>query len=318
MPTLSEYQKLEKDMVVAGIYQNLITADALTAMLSFKSFEGNSMVYNRENVLPTSSTHAVGDTWETTEPTFTKKTASLTIVGSQSGIDLFAAETLSSVQSQEAAVMSLMAKSLSRKIAQLVIQGEPEATATHWEGLDSLVRSESRMMAMDAGTVGATAGSAETELTLDRLDAMIDQIDDSQTKPDALIMNATMRRKLTALSRVPGSGVMMNEIDMFGHRVRTYDGIPMVTTNWITDEEQYNDSSTWTSSTATTIFAVQFGQEKEGYTLIHNGDVLTPRVRDLGVKRDAEFHEKRMVAYLQAVTFSSKKIAALGGIDSAA
>mgnify|MGYP005813889363 CR=1 FL=1 len=314
---LTEWAKLEKDLVMKGVFEEILTADFLMAMLRFKSFEGNSLVYNRELTLPTSVTHAVGDTWETTKPTFTKKTASLVTVGTQSGVDLYIRDTRGSVQDPNAVNMSLMTKSLTREISRLVIQGEPEATSTQFEGLDSLCRAETRMMAMDDGNIDGP-GTAETELTMDRLDAMIDEIDDGQTKPDALIMNNTIRRKLSQLARSSGvSGIYENNVEMFGHKVSTYDGIPIVRTNFITNAEVYNDSGSWPSSTATSIFAVQFGEEKQGYTLLHNGPVMQPRVRPLGIKRDEEIEEFRMVVYLQAVTFSTKRIIGLGGIDSA-
>jgi len=315
MPTLSEYAKLSNDPVESAIFDAIITEDMLTAALMFEPMEGNSLVYNRENALPASATHAVGDTWEDSEATYTKKTASLTIVGVQSPLDRFAIATRSNVMDQRAVVRIGMAKSLSRKIAGLVITGEPESVTTEFEGLDSLCRAETRMMAMDDGNIDGP-GTAETELTQDRLDAMIDMVEGGL--PDALVMNKTMRRKLTALSRVAGSGVVMGNIEMFGHKVRTYDEIPILINDFVTNAEVYNDSGTWPSSTATTIFALKFGKEKQGYTLLHNGPVMTPDFQDLGIKEKKNEELYRMVAYLQGITYSAKYIAALGGIDSAA
>jgi hypothetical protein len=315
--TLTEYAKLSNDVVERGVIEEIITADALLAMLKFKGHSGNSYVYNRESTLPTSSVHQVGDTWASTKPTFSQKTATLATVGVQTGLDLFIRDTRDNVNDPKAVTISAMAKSLARKFSQLVIKGEPENNADEPEGLDSLVRSETRMMAMDDGNVDGP-GAAETELTLDRLDAMIDQVDDGQTKPDALVMNTTMRRKLTNLSRAAGSGVLMDTIEMFGHKVRTYDGIPIVINNWISDSEQYNDTSTWTSSTATTIFGLKLGQESGGFTVLHNGPVLSPRMYSLGIRRDKHEEEYRMAIYVQTIVFSSKQVIALGGIDSAA
>ena len=315
MATIDQYAKLANDEVVEGIFDNILTANELMPFLQFKGFNGNSLVYNRENVLPTSTTHAVGDTWTDSEPTFTKKTAALTIVGVQSPMDRFIAQTRSNVQSPKAITIASMSKSLARKIADLVITGEPEAVSTEFEGLDAVIRSETRMMAMDDGNVDGP-GTNETELTLDRLDAMIDQVE--LGKPTVLLMNKTMRRKITALSRAAGSGVLMDKIEMFGHQIRTYDGIPIVINDFITSAEQYNDSSTWPSSSATTIFAVKFGEENQGYTIVHNGDVLQPDVQDLGTKHDKNEDAFRLVVYIQGLTYSSKMVSALGGIDSAA
>lgn len=316
MPTLSEYAKLAGDLVIEGVFDNILTASELAPWLQFESFKGNSLVYNREKALPTSTTHAVGDTWADTEPTYTKKTASLTIVGTQSPLDRFALQTRGNVQSQEAVLFSGMSKSLARKFEDLIISGEPEAVTTEFEGLDSLCRAETRMMAMDDGVVDGP-GAAETELTMDRLDAMIDQVENGL--PTVLIMNKTMRRKLTSLCRATNSsGIMVPAIDDFGRQVFRYNTIPIVISDYITNAEQYNDASTWPSSTATTIFAVKFGKENQGYTIIHNGEVLTPDIQRLGIKEKKNENLYRMVIYVQAVTYSAKMIAALGGIDSSA
>ena len=315
MPTLSDWANLEKDDVLKGIFENLITEDALMPMLEFESMEGNSHVYNREKALPTAATVAVGGTLADTEPTWTKKTATLKTIYVQSPLDRYVLQTRGSVQDPKAVLISSMTKAMARKLGQLFITGEPENVTTEFEGLDSLCRAETRMMAMDDGNVDGP-GTAETELTLDRLDAMIDQIESG--KPDALAMNKTMRRKLTALSRATGSGVVMDTIDMFGHQVTRYDGIPILINEWITSAEQYNDTSTWPSSTATTIFAVKFGREKQGFTVMHNGPVLTPDLQDIGIKGDKNENLYRFVVYVDSLTYSAKMIAALGGIDSAA
>lgn len=314
MPDLTEYAKLSNDALTAGVFDNIITANELMPFLQFETFAGNSLKYNRESTLPAAVTHAVGDTWQDTEPKYTQKTADLTIVGVQSPLDRFVLQTRGNEQSQEAVLFSKMSKSLARKIADLVITGEPEATTTHWEGLDSLCRSETRMRAMDDGAQDGP-GTAETELTLDRLDVVIDDVEHGY--PDVLIMNKTMRRKLTALSRVAGSGVVMDQIEMFGHQIQRYNGLPIVINDFITNAEQYNDASTWSSSTATTIFAVKFGKANQGYTIIHNGPVLEPQIDNIGIKENKNENLYRMVVYLQALVYSAKMISALGGIDSA-
>jgi len=315
MPTLSEFAKLANDEVNRGVIEEIITENALMPLLQFKGFEGNSFLYNRESTLGASATHAVGDTWADTEPTYTQKTAALTIVGVQHPLDMFIRDTRGNVNNQEAILLQQMAKSLARKIEQLVITGDAGTVSTEFEGLTSLLLSETRMMAMDDGNVDGP-GTAETELTLDRLDAMIDQVENGP--PDALIMNKTMRRKLTALSRASGSGVVMDQVDMFGHQVRTYNAIPMVINDFITNAEIYEDSGTWSSSTATTIYGVQFGEEKGGLTILHNGPVMTPSVQRIGIKENKNEELFRMVVYLQQIIFSTKHVIGLGGIDSAA
>jgi HK97 family phage major capsid protein len=316
MPTLSEYQKLANDDVIAGVFDNIITASELAPFLQFRSFSGNSLVYNRESTLGAAATHQVGDTWAETEPTYTKKTVSLTTVGIQHPLDRFAMQTVDNVQSQEAVLLSKMAKSIARKLEDLLLNGNSGSVSTEPEGLTSLLISDSRLLMMDDGSQPSTIAGDETELTLDRLDALIDLVE--QGKPDFLMMNKTMRRKMTALARATGSGVVLNSAEMFGHQYVVYNGIPVVINDYISNAETYENSGAWGSSSATTIYAVKTGEEKQGWTVIHNGGVLEPDVQRLGTKFDKNEDAYRMAVYLNAVVYSAKSCAALAGIDSAA
>ena len=316
MPTLSEYQKLANDDVTAGIFDNIITASELAPFLQFKSFSGNSLVYNRESTLGAAATHQVGDIWSDTEPTYTQKTVSLTTVGIQHPLDRFAMQTVDNVQSQEAVLLSKMSKSISRKLEDLLLNGNPGSVSTEPEGLTSLLIGDSRLLMMDDGSTPSTIAGDETELTIDRLDAMIDMIE--LGKPDFLMMNKTMRRKITALARATGSGVVLNSADMFGHQYTLYNGIPIVINDYISNSETYENSGAWGSSSATTIYALKTGEEKQGWTVIHNGTVLDPDIQRLGTKVDKNEDTYRMVVYLNAVLYSAKVCAGLAGIDSAA
>ena len=317
MPTLSEYQKLANDDVTAGVFDNIITASELAPFLQFSSFSGNSLVYNRENTLGAAATHQVGDIWSDTEPSYTKKTVSLTTVGVQHPLDRFAMQTADNVQSQEAVLLSKMAKSIVRKLEDLLISGNSGSTSTEPEGLTSLLISDSRLLMMDDGSQPASITGAETELTLDRLDAMIDLVENG--KPDFLMMNKTMRRKMTSLARATGSGVTLTSADMFGHQYVVYNGIPVVINDFVSNSEQYEQGdSQWPSSSATTIYAIKTGQEKQGWTVIHNGSVLDPDIQRLGTKFDKNEDVYRMAVYLNAVVYSAKSCAGLAGIDSAA
>ncbi len=313
---LVQFAKLEKDEVQRGVYETIITADSLMPLLKFRSFVGNAYVYNRELTLPTASPVATVDsTFQTTRGTKTKKTAALTMVYVQSDQDLFVSETRDSVQDPDSIVVNDMSKAMTRKLSNLIIKGDSAINTVEFDGLDKLCRSETRMMAMDDGNIDGP-GTAETELTMDRLDNLIDNIDDGRSHPSALIMNTTTRRKITSLARAAGSGILLGSKELFGIQFMTYNEIPIVINNYITNAEEYADSSTWSSSTATSIFAVKFGEENQGFTLLHNGPVWTPRMLDLGTPFDEHTKVWRMYVYMQAIVYSPNQIIGLGGIDS--
>ena len=209
-----------------------------------------------------------------------------------------------------------MNKAMARKLESLLITGNPGSNAEEPEGLTSLLIADSRLLMMDDGSTPSTITGAETELAPDRLDAMIDMVEDG--KPDFLMMNKTMRRKLSSLARQTGSGIVLNSAEMFGHQYTLYNGIPVVINDYITNAETYENSGGWSSSTATSIYAVKTGEEKQGWTIMHNGPVLEPDVQDIGIKENKNERLYRMMMYLNAVIFSKLSCAGLAGIDSAA
>jgi hypothetical protein len=210
---------------------------------------------------------------------------------------------------------SKMSKSFGRKLADLVINGDSAVDALEFDGLEKKCRVETRMMAMDDGAVDGP-GAAETELTIARLREAIDRVEPG--RPDVLLMNKTMRRKLTNLMNSAGSGISLPSIEMFGRRVKTFDDVPIVENDYISNAEQYADSSTWTSSTATTIYAAKFGNDKGGYTLLHNGGFFDVEFQDLGIRKNRNERVYRLIGYPGSVVYEPTSIIGLGGIDSAA
>ena len=97
----------------------------------------------------------------------------------------------------------------------------------------------------------------ETELTIEMLDYLIDQI---EGPTEALIMNKTMRRKIKHLMYAAGGGVQLATVEAFGKTMSAYDGIPIVITNYLKNDEQYGNAAGWSGSTATTIIAARFGE----------------------------------------------------------
>lgn len=316
MPTLSEYEKADIDKLLVGVYDDIITESQLAPWIEFEEFSGVSSKWLRENTLGASASHQIGDTWVDTEPTTTEKSAKLTTIGIQHPLDRMASQTLGTTNSQESMLISAMSKSLTRKLEDLWVTGNPGSLSTDPEGLTSLLIADQRVLMMDDGSTPSTITGAETELDQDRLDALIDMVEGGG--PDILMMNKTMRRKITSLARQPGSGILLDTMEAFGRQYHTYADIPIVINDWITNSETYENSGGWASSTASTIYALKLGRKKQGWTVLHNGGVLTPDIQPLGTKFNKNEDVYRMAVYCQSVIYSAKSCAALAGIDSTA
>ncbi len=297
-----------------GLWTTIYTEDQMIPFLQFKEVDGKSYDYERELTNPTTS--SVGDEGDMTDSsmTFTEKTTKLKTTYVQTAVNL-KSQALANKNNPEAVARLKMGKSWGRELARLVVKGDTTVDSEEFDGLDAFCRDETRMIAMDDGVMDGP-GAAETELTVQMLRELIDAVEPGN--PDALIMNKTMRRKLTNLMYAAGGGVELPSVEMFGRRTRVFDDTPIIINDYITNAETYADSGTWTTSTATTIFAIKFGEEKEGFTLLHKGGFMSVGVQDLGTRKNRNEKVLRMVGYPGSVVYSPLAIAALAGIDSAA
>ena len=315
MTVFAEYQKLSEDRQTLGIYQTIWTTSQLTGFVDFEPSDGNAHSYDRENELPVTDVYGDESDFEESSPSFTEATTTLKNMVVQSPLNNKTV-AMARVKDPMAALRFSMAKSWARKFEDLLINGDSNVNALQFDGLERTARAQTRMMAMDDGNVDGP-GTAETELTLDRFDEMIDQVENG--KVDLLVMNKTMKRKLKRLMYAAGGGIQLPSVEMFGRTMPAYDDIPIVISDYIANDEQYGDSSTWGSSTATTIYGLRFGEANGGgFSVIHNGPVLNTEFMPLGQRKRNNDKVFRMIAYVGSYLPSPLSMIALGGIDSAA
>jgi len=113
----------------------------------------------------------------------------------------------------------------------------------------------------------ATSGAP----TMANMDILVDAI--KTGKPDCLLMSKRARRALNVLQRASGSAVVMTEIGNFGLKVPSYDGIPILVSEFIPDNMYDGATSVTTIATYdpsaargtnyynTVIFAMKFGEQ---------------------------------------------------------
>lgn len=315
MTKIVEWDKVDQTFEVQGVWDTIYTEDQLIPWLEFEgNVGGTSYDYERESVNPTAV--EVSDAGELVDGDieFTEKNETLKTVYVQNYLNLKKKKT--ALKADPLVILKKkMSKSYGRKLSDLVINGDSAANALQFDGLEKKCRVETRMIAMDDGAMDGP-GTAETELTVARLREVLDAIEPG--RPDALIMNKTMRRKLTNLMTAAGSGISLPSIEMFGRRVKTFDDIPIIENDYIANNEQYADAGTWGSSTATSIYAAKFGMDNGGFTLLHNGGFFDVEFQDLGIRKNRNERVYRLIGYPGSAVYEPKSIVALGGIDSAA
>ena len=291
--TLAEAAKLSNDLLLAGVIESIIKESPILQQLPFVEIVGNGLTYNRENTAPTAAFYNVGDAWAEDTPTFTQVTTSLTILGGDADVDNYLKATRSNIQDMEAAVVELKAKAVRDKFEDAVINGDTATDPKAFDGVDKLTTAG---QTVSMGTNGAT-------LSLDKLDELIDTVKGG--KPHMLIMSRRSRRKLGALSRATGSGLLETDRNEFGMMVRFYDGTPVGINDYISDAQTVG-----TSTDCSTIFGIQFG-EGAAVGLTGPGGLQVERVGSLETK-DAT--RTRVKWYVSMALFNTLKLAKLTGV----
>jgi len=286
--TLAEAAKLSEDVLLKGVIEIIIKDSPILQKLPFIDVVGNSLKYNQENALPTVAFYAVGDTWAESAPTFTQKTATLTILGGDADVDNYIQQTRSNIQDIEAAVIELKAKAMRHKYEDTFINGD--GTSNTFEGIDVLCTSGQTV------SMGTNGGA----LDMRYLDQLIDKV--LGGKPELLLMSRRSRRDLTHLMRQLGS--MEFGQDEFGNWVQFFNGIPVHINDWISDAKTVG-----TSNDCSTIYAFQIG---EGAVCgLQNKGIQVERIGELETK-DAT--RTRLKWYCSLANFSTVKLAKLIGV----
>ncbi len=288
--TLAEAAKLSEDVLLKGVIEVIIKDSPILQKLPFIEIVGNSLKYNQENALPSVAFYAVGDTWAESTPTFTQKTATITILGGDADVDNYLQQTRSNYQDIQAAVVELKAKAMRHKFEDTFVNGDTTSDSKAFDGIDKLTDSG---QTVSMGTNGAT-------LTLEKLDELIDKV--LGGKPDFLMMSRRSRRKLQSLMRALGS-IEMGQ-DEFGNFVQLYNGIPVSINDWVADNKTVG-----TSNDCSTIYAFQLG---EGAVCgLQNRGIQVEKIGSLETK-DAT--RTRLKWYCSLALFSTVKLAKLVGV----
>jgi hypothetical protein len=145
------------------------------------------------------------------------------------------------------------------------------------------------------------------------LDKLIDQVND----PQYLIMNKTMRRRLSAAARLTTvGGYITYTLDAFGRQVTRYNDLPIL----IADEDNegnqilpFTEAASAGNSTACSIYCVSFGEGK--LTGLQNGGI---DVRDLGEIQTKPAMRTRVEWYNGIAVFHGKSAARLQHIGDLA
>lgn len=253
---------------LAGVILQYAESSGVLANLPFRDIAGNAFSYNVEETLPGIGFRGVNESYSSSTGVVNPVTETLKIAGGDLDVDNFIIKTMGSGARTAQEMMKV--KSLALSWTNAFINGDTSTDVKEFDGI------KKRLTGTQLVSAGSTSGG--DVLSLERLDAVIDQVD----MPTHLIMNKTMRRRLTAASRNTGvGGYITFEQDQFGRRVEMYQGLPIIV---LQEDNERNQILPFTESGAgggtaqcTSIYCVSF--DEMGLTGIQSEGI---DVRDLG------------------------------------
>jgi len=225
MPLLqAEAEKLSREMLIAGVIENIITSDQLYALLPFAPVEGKAYSYNREATLGSADFVETDDTITESAATFTKVTEVLRRIVSDVDVDDFLQGTMSDTTDQTATQISKKSKKVGNTYADKLINGDNSVNAKEFNGLIKLCPSGQTM------ALGATAAVA---LAFAHLDELMDNVKIGGQR--VFIMNSRTIRSFFTLARALG-GTEPPHLAVPGITapgLPTYRGVPILKNDYV-------------------------------------------------------------------------------------
>lgn len=292
------------DVHRSGIIELFPRSSDILMHLPFEDIAGNAMKYNREETLPGIAFRGVNESYSEDVGVINPMTESLHIIGGDLDVDRFIVKTMGA--SQRASRVAMKVKALAGQFTKKFLKGDNATEPREFDGLQVRLTGSQKI----APAAATASGSA---LSLAELDALIDAVDN----PTHLIMNKTMRRRLSQAARLYTVGGFVEfTLDSFGRRVQKYNDIPILIAdqdNEGSDILPFTEASTSGSALSTSIYCVSMGDGMlQG---IQNGGI---DVRDLGELDTAPKYRTRVEWYPGIAMFHPKAAARLWSIANLA
>lgn len=278
----------------AGVIEKYAESSDILLALPFNSIEGNSLSYNIEETLPGIGFRGVNGSYTESTGILNPQVEVLKIAGGDLDVDKFIVDTMGT--EQRAVQEGMKIKALALAWTKTFIKGSSTTDPKEFDGLQT-------RLSGDAVISNGTAG-----LSLLKLDEAIDAVDNATH----LIMNKTMRRRLTAAARNTAvGGYITYEQDAFGRQVTKYNDLPIL----IVDKDNTNtDILGFTEASSTTsIYVVSFGDG--AVTGLQNGGM---DVRDIGELETKPSYRTRVEWYNGFGVFAPRSASRLNLITNAA
>jgi len=330
--SLAEAQKLVRSELLAGVVQEVYEEGQLLKMLPVVTCNSKSLLYNRENTLPSAAFYDIHEQipWTADTNYATQVEVSLKTVARQDVLDNFLMKTYKTPNDYRSIVLSQLRKGCMRTLEDKIIYGNIDSDAAEFDGFGHLMASDVATGTAGAWGTGTAAqmcdmGGATAPVTIKVLRELIDKV---RPKPSTLLMTRTMRNTLSAvafekgivLASATGGGRISYGPDEFGKRVDYFDGVPIMISDYLLNETDNTvNKDAGNDSGICSIWAIRFGQiEDGGLCLVTGGEtggVDFFKMVELTDLEDYDAGGIRLVAYMSLALGSTKALAVIHSID---
>lgn len=302
--SLLEASKLNKGEVkrAAVIRMFAENSDVLRA-LTFDDVPGGSLSYNVEGSLPGVAFRGYNEGYTPSTGVINPAVEVLKIAGGQ--LDVDAAMIKTRGPQVRSAQEAMKVTALSLHIADRIVNGDSLANPREFDGL------RKRIVGSQLIPANLTAPSANSPLSLEALDAAIDEVDGATH----LIMSKDMRRKLYKAARNGVGGDIQVGQDAFGFRTTMYNDLPILIADYNDRGERiidFDEAGPNAGNSSTSIYVVRMG---DGYvTGLQNGVM---EVNDLGKLDDGVTYRTHVEWLVGLAVMHGRACARVWGITNA-
>ena len=283
---------------------NELSAGDLLQVMPFRSIDGNSIRFRREEALPDVNFRNINSALQQSYGEVSLQSEALHLYGGDLRVD----QAILQLEGSEAMAWNIQARvrAMRMDFERCVIKGSEQLTnGLEFNGLQSRITRETSQYVNNAGSLETNTKSA---LSFQKLDELIDTVD-ATAGDKYLIMSKKMRRALTAGSRDSLINGGINILtDGLGRQRMMYGDVPIL----IVDRDSKNIpilSNTETDNSSS-IYCVSFGDTDT--VGIQNGSI---GVRNLGESTAKPEHVVRIEWYCGMAVLNGRSVGRLAMID---
>lgn len=286
MPTLIEVAKDSTTQLESAVLRTITERSPILERIPFITVNAMKYSFPREKSLPTVATRNIGGTYTANSGVIEYIEEPLSIYGGEVKLDNFEVKQGGNVRDAKNRQYRMKARAMALQFSQDFLEGDGQLNPSGINGLRNRITASTQLI--DAGSGGAT-------LTFDMLDRLCDAVVGGA---DALLMNITMRRKITALARAnTGSSLVDTQTSALGKQITTWNGIPILIIERDDDAStllEFNEDDGSSNLDTCSIYAVRWGED---YVCGLKGSGTGMDVRDFGELESAPQHMGRIEAY---------------------